>query len=220
MRSAVLIFAFLCATMQASSTKGKAIANSLADMRGEECIANVSIETCKIPDTFLEDQALVETAIDVCYAGKKPPAEAFTNAEMLLKSEKEAGIPHEMRGMTLAAACVESSFNAHAEGDHKFSKDKKTPLAIGILQMWPCYEKAYGVDRKNVESSAKGWLKHIKRQVKSVKRRCKTETESETWRLAWVHGVRGPKPGGRCNERVSHWKVFMQIKGRLVQTQT
>jgi hypothetical protein len=122
--------------------------------------------------------------------------------------------------MTLAAACIESGFDEKAEGDHKFSKDGKTPKAIGILQMWPYYEVAYKTNRRDVESAARGWLKHIKAQVPSVQRRCKTVSDTDAWRLAWVHGVRGPKKGGRCGENVSHWRLFMKIKGLVNKLHT
>ena len=173
-------------------------------------------ETCDIPDLQAEDTRLAETALSVCYPdSNKIPQQYFTNAMKLLKVEREMKIPESMRGMTLAAACAESGFNANAEGDHKFSKDGKTPMAIGILQMWPLYEKAYKVKRRDVESSAKGWLTHISRQVSWVERTCKTKTESDTWLLAWLHGVRGPKKGGRCKESTYHWRLFKKIKSGI-----
>lgn len=178
-------------------------------------------EVCEIPHTEVEDQELIETAVHVCYPEmKKVPEQYFINAAKLLKVEAEMSVPDEMRGMTLAAACVESGFNDKAEGDHRFSKDGKTPMAIGILQMWPCYEKAYKVDRKDVESSAKGWLTHISRQLPSVRKRCNTKDDKNLWRLAWVHGVRAPKAGGRCNENVSHWRLFTKIKSKLTKNHT
>ena len=178
-------------------------------------------EVCEVPNTEAEDQELIETAIQVCYPEmKKVPEQYFINAAKLLKVETELCIPESMRGMTLAAACIESGFNEKAEGDHKFRKDGKTPKAIGILQLWPCYEKAYHTNRKNVESSAKAWLTHIKHQIPSVKSRCRTKDELNTWRLAWVQGVRAPKAGGRCHENVAHWYIFRKIKSKLTKDHT
>lgn len=191
-------------------------------MHGEMSIMCIEKnEICEAPDMVLEDQELVERAIEVCYPDvKKIPQAYYANAETLLKVEHSMSIPDVMRGMTLAAACVESGFNANAEGDHRFSKDGKTPMAIGILQMWPLYERAYNVNRRDVTSSAKGWLTHIKRQTTSVKKNCHTNNDEDMWRLAWVQGVRAPKKGGRCNENVSHWYVFKKIKGKLTRNHT
>lgn len=176
---------------------------------------------CEAPYTAAADQELVEKALEACYPGvKKIPDRYYANAQKLLKIETELCIPGFMRGMTLAAACIESGFDEKAEGDHKFSKDGKTPKAIGILQMWPYYEVAYKTNRRDVESAARGWLKHIKAQVPSVQRRCKTISDTDTWRLAWVHGVRGPKKGGRCGENVSHWRLFMKIRGLVSKLHT
>jgi hypothetical protein len=176
---------------------------------------------CEVPHTEAEDQALIETAIGICYSKMKNiPERYFINAAKLLEVETEMRIPESMRGMTLAAACVESGFNEKAEGDHRFSKDGKTPKAIGILQMWPCYEKAYGVNRKDVTSSAKGWLTHIMLQLPSVKKRCMPKDEMNAWRLAWVQGVRAPKVGGRCHENALHWYVFMRMKSKLTSNHT
>ena len=46
-------------------------------------------------------------------------------------------IPEDLRGMLLAAACVESGYDARAKGDWKITfKTKKHPRAKGILQFW------------------------------------------------------------------------------------
>ena len=53
--------------------------------------------------------------------------------EKLIKIEMQYNVPPVMRGMLLAAACYESGYNPKAKGDHKFSRDKKTPMAIGTV---------------------------------------------------------------------------------------
>ena len=114
-----------------------------------------------------------------------------------------------MRGMILAAACMESGFNPKAKGDRKFSKNKKTPMAIGILQLWPIYEKMFpGLDRTNPKQAAVGWMKHIVKQVPKVRKMCRHKTEAKIWLAAWVTGIRFKKKGGRCNERPLHYRLL------------
>ena len=125
--------------------------------------------------------------------------------------EKELGLPDEMRGMSLASACLESGFNPQVLGDRKFSKRKK-PMAVGVFQMWKWYEKAYGVDRKDPRSSALGWLTHIKKLLPKVKRMCKFRSTERTWVAAWVTGIRKPKPKGRCFERPKHYRFFKKLR--------
>jgi len=110
--------------------------------------------------------------------------------------------------MILAAACQESKYNPNAEGDHRFSKKKK-PMAIGILQLWPIYEKMYpGLDRNNPRDAAIGWMKHIVKQIPKVKRTCGHRTDAKIWLAAWVTGVRYKKAGGRCYEAPKHHRVL------------
>ena len=64
-------------------------------------------------------------------------------------------IPVELRGMLLAAACVESGYDARAKGDWKITfKTKKHPRAKGILQFWHWAEKEYGLNRLDPIQSA------------------------------------------------------------------
>ena len=129
--------------------------------------------------------------------------------DTLIKVEKQYNVPNELKGMLLAAACVESGFNPKAKGDRKFSKDKKTPKAIGILQMWPVYEKMYpGLDRTNPEQAAHGWMKHIVSKLPKVDKQCRYKTDYRRWVAAWVTGIRYKKPGGRCLEKPKHLKVL------------
>ncbi len=128
--------------------------------------------------------------------------------DKLIEVEKQYNVHPSVRGMVLAAACLESGFNPKAKGDRKFSKNKKTPMAIGVLQMWRVYEKAYGVDRTDPVSSAHGWLKHIVRMLPKVKRQCKFKSKKKLWVAAWVTGIRYKKKGGRCYERPLHLKIL------------
>jgi hypothetical protein len=126
----------------------------------------------------------------------------------LVDVEKLYGPPPELRGMILAAACVESGFNPRAKGDKKFSKNGKKPMAVGILQMWGVYEKAYGVNRTDPVSSAHGWMKHIVRMLPKVKKQCRYSTQKRLWIAAWVTGIRSAKKGGRCKETPKHLRTL------------
>jgi len=141
----------------------------------------------------------------------KMTAEKEKIISQLIEIEKTYDPPPEMRGMILAAACMESGFNPRAKGDRKFSKNKKTPMAIGILQMWPIYEKMYpGMDRTNPKDAANTWMKHIIKMIPRVKRDCKYRTDAKIWLAAWVTGIRSKKVGGRCNERPLHYRLLQR----------
>jgi len=127
----------------------------------------------------------------------------------LIEIEKSFGPPAGMRGMLLAAACMESGYNPAAKGDRKFSKTKKTPMAIGILQQWKIYEKMYpGMDRTDPEEAATTWMKHIVKQLPKVKKQCRYKTDEKNWLAAWVTGIRYKKAGGRCRERPKHYRLL------------
>jgi hypothetical protein len=127
----------------------------------------------------------------------------------LLSIEKQYGVPNVLTGMILSAACKESGYNARAKGDRKFSKSKKKPMAIGLLQLWPIYEKMYpGLIRTDPIASAHAWMKHIVRQLPKVKRKCKYRKTYKIWVAAWVTGIRYYKPTGRCREKPKHLKVL------------
>ena len=127
----------------------------------------------------------------------------------LIRIEKSFNPPPEMRGMLLAAACTESGYKRFAKGDHKFSKSKKKPMAIGIMQLWPIWERMYpGLDRTNPHQSAHAWMTHIVSKIPKVKRQCKHRKKSKVWLAAWVTGVRYKKAGGRCNERPTHYRLL------------
>ena len=124
----------------------------------------------------------------------------------ILYLERTYEIPTSLRGMTLAAACSESGFRANASGDYRYSK-KRTPLAIGILQLWPWWEKAYDIDRRNPLQSATAWLTHIDSLKEKVRRQCRLSNKNteHLWVKSWVTGIRSRKKGGRCNETPKHY---------------
>ena len=145
-------------------------------------------------------------ALYECRNNRSPSEEII---DLLIRVEKDFSPPPSMRGMLLAAACSESGYNPLAKGDHKFSRSKKKPMAIGILQQWKFYEKAYpGMNRKNPESASRTWMHHITKQLPKVKKQCKYRTPHRIWLAAWVTGIRSKKATGRCNERPKHFKLL------------
>ena len=42
-------------------------------------------------------------------------------------------------------------------------------MAVGILQLWPFYERVYKLDRKDPVRSARAWMSHIVKQLPKVK---------------------------------------------------
>jgi len=126
---------------------------------------------------------------------------------VLIEVEKSYGLPASLKGMLLAAACHESGYNPKAKGDHKFSKNKR-PLAIGLFQMWPWWERAYNIDRSKPKESANAYLKHVKSKIQKVKYSCKYRSEKKTWLVAWATAIRAPKKGGRCGETPKFYKIL------------
>ena len=139
----------------------------------------------------------------------KMTAEKEKIISQLIEIEKKFNPPPEMRGMLLAAACMESGFNPGAKGDRKFSKTKKKPMAIGILQQWKIYEKMYpGMDRTNPKDAATTWMKHIVKMIPKVKKTCGYKTDAKIWLAAWVTGIRYKKRGGRCRQVPKHYRLL------------
>ena len=81
-------------------------------------------------------------------------------------------------------------------------------MAIGILQQWPWYEKAYGIDRTKHIQAADAWMKHIHKRIHRVGKTCGFKAQARRWTAAWVTAIRYPKPGGRCYEKPLHLRVL------------
>lgn len=163
------------------------------------------VNPVNLPDDTISYEELRYYALYDCHNNKNPD-DALVGA--LIEIEKTFNPPPEMRGMLLAAACMESGFNPSAKGDRSFSKDKKTPMAIGLLQQWSFYEKFYGINRTDPFGAATSWMRHIVRQIPKVKKLCKYKTKKRIWLAAWVTGIRSKKVGGRCNETPKHYKLL------------
>jgi hypothetical protein len=158
-----------------------------ADVLDYENIVNIAATECKYAKSDTVDEDLLWSLVEI---------------------EKKYNVPYELRGMILAAACMESGYNPNAKGDRKFSKSKKKPMAIGILQQWPIYEKMYGTVRTDPISAADTWMKHIVKMLPKVTKQCRYKSERRKWIAAWVTGIRYKKKGGRCKERPKHLRLL------------
>ena len=181
----------------------------LAQHKDETCCGTVELLTPL-------EKKILEVAMTCTRAKKK-----YLNRDLLVDlilMERAFGVPHKLRGMLLASACTESGYNPNAEGDHKFSKKRK-PKAIGLLQLWPWWEKpiskgGYAVNRRDPLANAHAWMSHIKKQIPKVRKTCRISTKhvERIWRVAWVTAIRAPKKGGRCNEFPNHYRRLKRWK--------
>ena len=128
------------------------------------------------------EEVLLYTALTQC----KNANPSKTDPQLLrdlLQIEKNAGVPAKYRGMVLAAACNESGYRANGR---KGDRGK----AVGILQMWPWWEKRFKVKRTDPYSSAQAWVHQIMRTVPKARKKCgKRRAFVSAW--AWV--ASGPK---------------------------
>ena len=153
---------------------------------------------------------LTDQAINNCRNADPDSVDEYLIRDLIM-IEKNHNVPDSLKGMLLASACYESGYNPKAKGDRKFSKNKKDPKAIGLFQMWPWWEDekyGYGIDRKDPRASADAYIRHIKKQIFPVKKTCKYKSKKRIWIAAWVHAIRKPKEGGRCNERPKHLRTL------------
>ena len=157
-------------------------------------------------DSITYDELYDEALFNCPYSKAGPKKQKII--ETLIEVEKAHNLPESLRGMLLAAACHESGFNPNAKGDRQFSKTKNTPMAIGLFQMWPWWERHYKVDRKSPKQSAEVYLQHVKSKINKVRSQCKHRTETRTWLSAWATAIRSPKEGGRCGERPKFYRVL------------
>ena len=128
-------------------------------------------------------------------------------------------IPKDLRGMLLAAACVESGYDAKAKGDWKITlAPKKHPRAKGILQFWQWAEIKYGLNRLDPIQSAHVWMQHVVNTRKKNFCRGYRLTEKQRWLGAWAQAVRGRLTKDnryRCFQRTKHWKKLKKWKRNI-----
>ena len=129
------------------------------------------------------------------------------------------GIPEDLRGMLLAAACVESGYDARAKGDWRITfKTKKHPRAKGILQFWHWAEKEYGLNRLDPIQSAHVWMIHVANVREKNRCRSYRLTNKQKWLGAWAQAVRGrltKENRYRCFQRTKHWKKLRKWKRNI-----
>jgi len=170
------------------------------------------------------DRLLVSKAVD---CGADPYL-----AKWMLEEETLAGIPKELRGITLAKACRESRFNADARGDCWTGTCK----AYGLLQFWPWAEKDKynplgGIDRSDPKAQVRTWLGLSARQLLSVTRWTSGPLDApkvlrycprqwrdpvKRWLVAMVRTNRRPRDSEghhRCRERPKAWVLLNMWRG-------
>jgi len=133
-------------------------------------LAIMLLLTVSIP---IADRVLIERA---AHCGVDPYLGAH-----FLEIEGLAGLPHHLRGMTLAKACTESRGNTEAIGDGG--------KAVGILQLWPWAEQ-FIHDRTDPIASAHVFLGRLVTTERTVHRYC--PGVRDRWKLAWIRINRGP----------------------------
>ena len=138
-----------------------------------------------LDDSVIFEAVLLDVAMTKCGSNRSGTVSHKFLSD-LLDIEKQAGVPDRYRGMVLAAACSESRFSSKARGD----KGK----AVGILQLWPWWERKYQVDRRDPYDSADAWTGQIMKTLPRARRKCgKRRAFVSAW--AWV--ASGPK-GWKC----------------------
>ena len=166
----------------------------------------------ELPETTLE-RAILDVAMDCtnAHVGK------FDRALLrgLLRLEEPFGIPPQIRGMVLIAACRESGYDPLAEGDRHLVGKGSRPPAVGILQQWPWWEndrQGPRINRREPYQAATAWLAHVASRVPKVTRLCgfKPDRIDDIWRTAWVTAVRAPSKHPRCRETSRHWNGYVK----------
>ena len=155
-------------------------------------LAALAFSMCAHPVAALDDGPSVEERqiIDRAYRCPNSRNPDPFYLWRLLEHEERAGIPGDLRGLVLAAACHESGFSPRALGDCYGTKKCR---ARGVLQLWRWWERRYNVNRSDPDQSAEAWLYHVVRQVPKARRICNAKGR-RLWRIAQVRAVRS---GGR-----------------------
>ena len=162
-------------------------------------LAGAGPASSKAPRKPVSDASLVSIAASLCKNAKKPVSLALLGDLMALETKHK--VPTYARGITLAAACRESGYRANGRrGDGG--------KAVGILQMWPWWERAYAFKRTQPIKAVDVWLTHINKSVKKARRKCKRPWRAWLVAQAWVSS--GPR-GWRCRysrhyRRLRYWR--------------
>lgn len=153
--------------------------------------------------TPLPEASLIDTAASLCKNARKPVNKAFLGELMALEVKHK--VPTYARGITLAAACRESGYRANGrKGDGG--------KAVGILQMWPWWERAYPFKRTQALKAVDVWLTHINKSTKKARRKCKKPWRAWLIAQAWISS--GPQKW-RCRYS-RHYRLLKRWR-RLVR---
>tara|TARA_R110000824_G_scaffold8737_3_gene39540 strand:- start:6103 stop:6738 length:636 start_codon:yes stop_codon:yes gene_type:complete len=145
----------------------------------------------------------------------------------LIEIEKEffknhPDVPISLRGMLVASACAESRFNPGANGDFEESQRggiSRRSLAQGVLQLWPWWEKEYGINRYDPIASSRAFLTHLLNQYRKNKENnsCPTNFSNEQkWVAAWSQTANSTTPPAisrmRCgsNQSPIHYRLLQR----------
>ena len=123
----------------------------------------------------------------------------------MLRLEADAGVPPHAAGITVAIACIESKYDPKAEGDHKFSKSGKSPMAVGLFQMWPWWAK-FKFNRRKPFEATRAWLAFVNGRLPVVAKRCHPASDAQKWSAAIAYTMRGP--GKRGGQMTSHHRLL------------
>jgi hypothetical protein len=123
-------------------------------------------------------------------------------------------IPRSLRGMSIAAACIESRYNPQARGDWRTTRNQRKSMAHGVLQLWPWWIREYGINRDDHIAAAKVWLERIvfQHQKNERRHRCPSHfSEERKWVAAWVQTTRGNanrQNRYRCYQSPTHYRLL------------
>jgi hypothetical protein len=140
----------------------------------------------------------------------------------MLGAEDHAGLPPDLRGVTLAAACLESGYDPEAVGDcycGEAPSVRTLPSSVcvdgaprcrarGILQLWPHAK----MDRHDPLASTWFWLASLMMQLDRVSGACPAAKGGDLLAAAWARAVRAPGPA-RCGEKPKAWPLLQRWSG-------
>ena len=134
-------------------------------------------------------------------------------------------VPASLRGMLVASACAESRFNPNANGDFQESRIiESSPIAQakGVLQLWPWWEREYGINRYDPIASSRAFLVHLLNQYKKNKENnlCPTSLSKEQkWVAAWAQTANSTTPTAtsrlRCGS--SQYPIHYRLLQRWIR---
>lgn len=128
---------------------------------------------------------------------------------------KKYKIPKNLRGMLLAAACIESGYDTYAKGDWiSHGAGLQVARAKGIIQLRDWWTKKYKIDRYDYKNASEAWMKHIVKQrhrIEKLKWCSPRLSDKQKWVGAWIQTMRsktGKISEHSCPQRSSHHKLL------------